>query len=338
MSLIIDTVSTHLPPKRKATPSGWISFNAVCCHHNGDTADRRQRGGVMFTEGVSYHCFNCGFKASWQPGRSLSAKFKKLMKWLNVSDDVINKCALESLRTAEDTVQHTAVQVPVFIDKPLPRGSRPITQWLEQQPVPEALIPVLEYLYSRHFTVDDYQWHWTDEQGFDNRLIIPFYHQSRIVGYTARYIGHRKTAKYISEQQPGYVFNLDHQQDWQREFVLVVEGPLDAIMVDAVAVTSNELSDAQILQINQLHREVVVVPDRNAAGSKLVDQAIELGWTVSMPPWPQGVVDINDAVKALDRLTVLKMIADHRLATALKIQLSARTWFKNIAADNNSNI
>ena len=91
MSLIIDTVTSHLPPKRKATPSGWISFNAVCCHHNGNTMDTRARGGIMITEGVSYHCFNCGFKASWQPGRPLSVKFKKLLRWLNVEDNIITK-------------------------------------------------------------------------------------------------------------------------------------------------------------------------------------------------------------------------------------------------------
>jgi hypothetical protein len=291
----------------------------------------------MFTEGVSYHCFNCGFKASWQPGRSLSAKFKKLMKWLNVSDDLITKCALESLKSAEEQSKVQTIQAPVFIDKALPMGSRPIRSWLEEHTVPENLVPVLEYLYSRHFTVDDFDWHWTDESGFDNRLIVPFYHQSRVVGYTARYIGQRKTAKYISEQQPGYVFNLDRQTQ-DRQFVIVVEGPLDAILLDACAVTSNELSSQQILQINQLQREVIVVPDRNAPGSKMVDQAIELGWSVSMPPWPEGATDINDAVKALDRLTVLKMIAEHRLQSSLKIQLAARTWFKNSSSDAKNTI
>jgi hypothetical protein len=77
MSLIIDTVQTFLPPKRKHTPSGWISFNAVCCD------DKRQRGGIILQgDTVSYHCFNCQFKASWQPGRLLTLKFKKFLNFL----------------------------------------------------------------------------------------------------------------------------------------------------------------------------------------------------------------------------------------------------------------
>ena len=73
MSVVNDTVLTYLPSKRKQTPSGWLSFNATCCHHNGHAADTRGRGGLISNPdgGVSYHCFNCGFKASWQPGRGI---------------------------------------------------------------------------------------------------------------------------------------------------------------------------------------------------------------------------------------------------------------------------
>ena len=58
-SLVFDTLIAHLPAKRKTTPSGWTSFNAPCCPHNGTTQDTRQRGGLITNPsgGVSYHCF-----------------------------------------------------------------------------------------------------------------------------------------------------------------------------------------------------------------------------------------------------------------------------------------
>jgi hypothetical protein len=40
----------------------------------------------------------------------------------------------------------------------------------------------------------------------------------------------------------------------------------------------------------------IVVPDQDEAGMRLVDRAVELGWAVSMPDWPAGVKDVNDAV------------------------------------------
>jgi hypothetical protein len=87
------------PGKRKSTSSGWISFNAPCCVHNGESADRRQRGGIKATDqGWSYHCFNCGFTASFVLGRNLSFKARKLLGWLNVDRNEIERINLESLR------------------------------------------------------------------------------------------------------------------------------------------------------------------------------------------------------------------------------------------------
>ena len=100
MNLVQDAITLYLPSKQKVTPSGWTSFNAPCCHHNGTSADTRQRGGIIKgADGeISYHCFNCGFKTGWQPGRNISYKLRQLLQWLNVPDDVINKLALEVMK------------------------------------------------------------------------------------------------------------------------------------------------------------------------------------------------------------------------------------------------
>jgi len=105
MNIVLDTLQTYLPAKRKQTPSGWMAFNAPCCEHNGTTPDTRQRGGLIANadEGVSFHCFNCGFKTSWRTGRNLSYKMKKFMRWLNMPDDVITKLALQALQNKSDS-------------------------------------------------------------------------------------------------------------------------------------------------------------------------------------------------------------------------------------------
>lgn len=325
MSLIIDTVQSYLPTKRKVTPSGWVSFNAVCCHHNGTSADNRQRGGIMVNEGVSYHCFNCGFKASWQPGRKVSVKLKKLMQWLGVADDTITKCSLEAMRIEEDSsYKGERSLIPTFIDKALPIGTKPLTEWLNHPS--DELVPVLEYLASRNLYVDDYPWHWTDEDGFNNRLIIPFYHEHRLVGYTARKITAGKP-KYISEQQPGYVFNLDRQH-YERKYVIVTEGPIDAICVDGVAVMSAEIGASQHALISQLQREVIVLADRDDSGYRMIEQALEYGWSVAFPEWDNGIKDANDAIRRYGKLYTLYSIISSKESNNLKIQLRARNWFK----------
>jgi plasmid stability protein len=323
MSLITDTIQAYLPGKRKQTPSGWIGFNAPCC------GDKRQRGGLIFNAGdaVSYHCFNCQFKASWQPGRAISQKMNKFMRLLNIPDDVISQLRLEALRLNENSNAEVRSIIPTFEARELPPESELITSLLDH--IPEKLVPVLEYLHSRKLYLEDYPFYWTPKIGFSNRVIIPFLKDNVIVGYTARAIGDVKP-KYISEQQPGYVFNLDRQH-YDRQSVIVCEGPIDAISIDACAVMGAEIKDSQNWLLKQLGKEIILVPDRDHEGPKTIEQAIEFGWSVSMPNWPEGIKDVNDAVCKLGRLATLYLIMQAKESNALKIRLNVKKWFKDIS-------
>ena len=320
MGLIADTLLQYLPGKRKQTPSGWISFNAPCCD------DKRQRGGFIINGGdaVSYHCFNCQFKASWQPGRPVSQKMSKLMRLLNISDATINQLRLEALRLNDHNPTSVQSIIPKFEPRVLPPESELITSLLDH--IPDKLVPVLEYLHSRNLYLEDYPFYWTPKIGFSNRVIIPFLKDNVIVGYTARTIGDVKP-KYISEQQPGYVFNLDRQHN-NREFVICCEGPIDAISIDATALMGAEIKDSQNWLLKQLGKEIILVPDRDHEGPKTVEQALEYGWSVSMPDWPDGIKDVNDAVCKLGRLATLWLIVSAKESNNLKIQLRAKQWFK----------
>jgi hypothetical protein len=327
MSLIADTLTAHLPSKRKVTPSGWISFNAPCCD------DKRQRGGFIINGGdaVSYHCFNCQFKCSWQPGRTISQKMGKFMRMLNMSDDIISQLRLEALRLNESESTTVRSIVPTFELRSLPLDSEPIVNLLNDPP--EKLLPVIEYLLGRNLCLEDYNFYWTPRIGFNNRVILPFYKDGACVGYTARAIGDAKP-KFISEQQPGYVFNLDRQNN-NREFVIVCEGPFDAISIDGCALLGSEIKDSQNWLLKQLGKEIVLVPDRDHEGPKTIEQAIEFGWSVSMPDWPQGVKDVNDALVKLGRLATLHLIVSAKESNSLKIQLRAKKWFKELENEYN---
>jgi DNA primase len=147
------------------------------------------------------------------------------------------------------------------------------------------------------------------------------------VGYTARAVNDAKP-KYLSEQQPGYVFNLDAQNN-NRQFVIVCEGPFDAISINGCALLGAEIKDSQNWLLKQLNKEVVLVPDRDKAGLLTLEQALDYGWSVSMPDWPDGVKDVNDAIIKLGRLATLYKIAHAKEANPLKIQLKAKKWFKD---------
>jgi hypothetical protein len=325
MSIVSDIITAYLPGKRKTTPSGWTSFNAPCCHHNGNTADTRGRGGLI-SEGdtVSYHCFNCGYKASWQPGRNVSKGLRRLLIWLGAPDDVINKLTLDVMRINEGVeVQQRKIDIPTFETVPLPPDAVKITDITEFN---KFSMTVLEYMAARNLNLDDTDYYWSPSLGYRDRLIIPFYFEKRIVGWTARTVTPDKQPKYLTENQPGYVYGLD-EQGHNKVFAIVCEGPVDAIHVDGCALTGSEISDQQALLINRLAKDIYVVPDRDKAGSKLVERAIELGWGVSLPEWDADINDIGDAVAKYGRLYTLYSIASAGETSPLKIRLRAKKWF-----------
>lgn len=325
MSIVTETVLTYMPSKRKTTPSGWISFNAPCCHHNGHTADNRGRGGIIQNdEGISYHCFNCGFKASWQPGRPLSHKLRKLLRWTSAPDDIVNKLALEVMRENEGVeVQQRIAEIPTFNTVPLPEDAIKITDITDFNKFSMA---VLEYMALRGLNVDDTDYYWSPSLGYRDRLIIPFYYEKRVVGWTGRSVNPDKKPKYLTEVQPGFVYGLD-EQGYNKLFAIVCEGQIDAIHIDGCALGGSEISDQQILLLNKLHKDVIVVPDRDKSGSKLVERAIELGWGVSLPEWADDVKDIGDAVQKYGRIYTLHNIVSLAETSPLKIRLRAKKWF-----------
>jgi hypothetical protein len=296
----------------------------VCCHHQGQKHDTRKRGGVLTNPdgGFNYHCFNCNFKAGWTPGKLLSANTKKLFKWLGLAETDIGKLNLVALKIKDDQPVSSSGKIInlALHEIALPDEARPINEWITEGVQDQDLLAVISYLVDeRKVDWNWYNWHWSPTPGFKDRVIIPFYQDRKIVGYTGRKITTGKP-KYLTDSQPGYVFNIDRQVR-ERACVIVVEGQFDAIAIDGVAIMTNEPNDAQVLRINALGREVICVPDRDRPGAKLLDHAVKHNWSVSLPPWGDDIKDVADAVKKYGRLYVLTTILHYRIHGEIKIQL-----------------
>lgn len=317
----------------RSSPNGWASANAVCCHHNGHKPDRRRRGGIITgADGsVSYSCFNCGFRAHYRPGWALSYKVRKLLSWLGIDEGQIRFLVLEAIRLKEFADDQTVKPEREIKFNPgsLPEGSQSFAALAEFYALkdlndcPEKFLDAVNYVSDRQIDMTQYQFYYTDSVEMRNRVIVPFMHENQVVGYTARSFDSRIHPKYIMASQPGYVFNIDQQQrNWRT--VVVCEGIFDAMSIDGVAVMHNEINEMQADQIDELGRDIIVVPDWDTAGRKLVDQAVEYNWAVSFPVWNETCKDINEAVCKYGKLFVLKTILDSAEHSSLKIQLWAK--------------
>ena len=318
---MIDVIS-FLPAKRKQTSSGWLSVNAPCCVHRGESADRRMRGGIKTTPdgSFSWHCFNCGYTASFVLGRTLTFKARRLLEWMNVPQEEIERINLESLKhrsitglLGERQAVVSALQNISFEDRDLPATTQPLNDAAK------------EYLQNRRISLDyPFLYKTMPRPG----VVIPFTYENQVVGHTTRFLDNR-TPRYIQDIQPGYVFGTDLQHsNWTS--VIVLEGVFDALSINGVAVLHAEINDAQVRLIRSLGRDVVVVPDQDEAGMRLVDRAIELGWAVSMPNWPEGVKDVNDAVIRWGKLATLITIMQAKETNRIKIELRKKQLVKRL--------
>jgi DNA primase len=196
-----------------------------------------------------------------------------------------------------------------------------IIEWINTAHLPdigEDIGKVVEYIIGRGMDLEWYNWMWSPAPGYVDRVIIPFYQDGKIVGYTGRKITEGKP-KYLTDAQPGYVFNIDRQKN-DRDYIIVVEGQFDAIGIDGVAIMHNEPNETQCARINALGKQVIVVPDRDKAGLKLIQAALKNNWAVSLPPW-NDVKDVADAVAKYGRIYTLFTILHYRETNEIKIQL-----------------
>ena len=243
---------------------------------------------------------------------------------MGAPDDVINKVALDVMRENEGVeAREKILQLPTFNTVPLPDDAIKITDITDFN---KFSLAILEYMAARNLNIDDTDYYWSPSLGYRDRLIIPFYYEGRVVGWTARSILPDKKPKYLTEVQPGFVYGLDDQRP-NKVFAIVCEGQIDAIHVEGCALGGSEISDQQAMMLNRLNKDIIVVPDRDKAGSKLVERAIELGWSVSMPNWSEDVNDIGDAVARYGRLFAIYSIVSAAESSPLKIRLRKKKWF-----------
>lgn len=337
MTPVVDKFKSLLPARAKTSPSGWTSFNAPCCHHRGHKQDTRKRAGVRFDSGIVYNCFNCKFSTGWQPGSVIGEKMKALLRWMGASEDDIKQLVFESLKTEpSDITQVHHEEHIAFTEKPLPEFSKPISEWVNDPLLPEIadeIGKVIEYLVNRNVDPLNPNFYWSPDPSYADRVIIPFKFQGKVVGHTARKVVDGRP-KYIADQQPHFVFNLDAQADDQK-YILVVEGPFDALAVNGVALLHNEISDQQYRLIHSLGAEVIVIPDQDSAGLVLYDHAILHDWAVASPNWDDDIKDCADAVNRYGKLFVIVDAIKTAEKGAIKLSMAKKRLEQKIQRINN---
>ena len=346
MPPVWDIVNRYLPRCKKAT-KGWLSFHAVCCHHRGhrmDSQGRGWRGGILYDGSqISYHCFNCSFKAYWRPGFVINGSFKKLLEYLGIANDEIKELNYKCwrYRQTNDDFEFIKPEEKLEITTPinLPSDAHSLSVWAEHGLEDPNYINVLEYLASRNIPdINPENFYWSPNNDMKRRLIIPMFWNHDIVGYQSRAIDDSpKIMKYIKKIPSNYIYNNTLLFDFKKTNLFLVEGIFDAIGLNCLSVLGNNISQDQAKYINSFNKDITIVPDLDKSGADLIAHALENDWYVSFPHeiWSVKSIesksvhikDAADAISCFGRLFTIWSIMKYRTNDRLEIQMCTKKYY-----------
>lgn len=320
----------YLPSDRKTSTSGFYICCPMCMSMGENRNDTKHRGGftVKPDGGFIYHCHNCKYATQWE----MSGRVGKNLMFFLTTIGVPSKSVPLGLRLLRpNETLNVKIKEPEkpdvvmsFDEVSLPGGARSFDSWVEEDELNMLFLDAFGYMASRGETVfNGSTYYWTPDSNFgmNQRVIIPFYHHGKLVGYTCRcFTENNKLRKYYSKHQTDYMYNQDLLEG-DDDIILLVEGILDAISIEGVGLLGNSLSQKQINLLKWSNKRIVLVPDRNKAGEKLLNQVLALDWEVSVPSWDGGVDDCAAATNRYGKLYTLETIYSAITSSNLKIKV-----------------
>lgn len=329
--LLIDAINGTLTTRRKSNRSGFSINCPMCVSYGQSRADTKFRCGIKYeySGAVIINCFNCGFSCGWAVGRMLSGKMKHFMSSIGITDLEIKninfsawKLSLKEKRDEPTTKDEEPFKIE-FENKELPPDSLPINVWEQYKCSDSNFLDVKEYLEKRSaHLLDRCNIYWTPstEHGMNRRFILPFTFNNRIVGWSARIIDGVDGSRYFTDAPSHFLFNNESMEK-DRKYIFVVEGLMDAIAIDGVATQGARISKEQAHWLKCSEKQVIVIPDMDKDGKKMIDAALSYNFKVSIPNWDDDINDVDDAVKRYGFPFTVKDIIDNATDNKIKIKI-----------------
>ena len=306
----------------------WYCFSCPSCMRFGEKRpDQKSRGGIRFDgDGIVYNCFNCKMTWGWTAGNHMSRKMKMFLDDMGLSPQQfmeLNALINEYLDTSVEKKEPAKLR----IIRDIPENYKSIKDSLKNGENSKLFCKIFNYINNRN--PDLLEWEdlmWCDDQ---ENFLIPCYEYGRIVGYSLRSLNDMSPSKYIHYTPSGYIYGIDNMQE-DRKYNILTEGELDALAIKGSALLSNAFTKDKLKRVLEAkgNSEIIILPDRDNAGKKIVEQVIteNLPFSVSFPNWGDGVKDAFDAVKKYGRLYTIYMIIKNKETDKMKIKMKLGKW------------
>lgn len=342
-------ITDALTGKRRTSNTNFININCPMCISRGETADRKQRCGVKRDDqGIGVYCFNCGFKTRFVLGQTLSKSMRKFLEGVGVSSTEVKRINYRALQLGKMVMGNSeAAKIipmmfkPSFTPKSLPVGAKSLATLAAENCADPDFAAAASYIFKRGDAIAlATEFFWSPSRDYDmhRRIILPFEYAGEVVGYTARLIDPATPSKgrYHSEVPSNFIFN-NRLLSSQSKYVILVEGPFDALACNGISTLGAKVSDEQAHWINSSGKTVIVLPDRDKRGQQMIDLAVHHGWHVAFPKlkdgsgrsswWDNDVKDAADAAQRYGKLYTIRSIIESATSNKMQIAIQQKLLF-----------
>jgi 5S rRNA maturation endonuclease (ribonuclease M5) len=274
---------------------------------------------------IGFNCFNCSIKARYDlnDGR-ISKTLRKILHDFGIVDSEINQVVGSSFFNKSANDENVSIaeikKVNTFTPEvELPANSRRLL---------ETDTKFVEYLDRRKIVIEHYPFYISTHPRYNNRLIIPFYRQGKIIFWQARTIEDIQP-RYLNCEVPraAVIFNYDrlfHNADLP---LFVVEGVFDAIHLNGIALAGSGLTEAKIEILKKTRRDLIFVIDQDANGKKLAEKIIDLEMgSITFAP---NKLDVNQSIIQNGKLWTLHELLKNKTTDKRQLQLKLNFMTKN---------
>lgn len=320
---IEDVIRSNVPLVHGSSAKGWHSVYCEVCGDGSRT--KGPRGGWLFTDDACfYNCFNCGIEGNFDPNREipLSKDMWKIFTSFGIEPKEFMAIAESKKSDDKKKVKRRRAKIPHIEE--IPDYFKKLTEFSDTNERAEAARSFLWDSYRMKDT--DYPFYLSTGKTLSNdkyerylartmksRIIIPAFHREKMIYWQARIFMGESNKKYISasvEHSNNVLFGMDNLYSNIEYPLFVTEGFFDSWHLNGVAVMTNKIKNGRLEILERSPRKKIVVPDLNKDGMNLAEQAIEMGWGLSLPKiLPE--IDVCNAILRYGKLYTLKTIVDN---------------------------
>lgn len=312
-----EVIRTHIRLNPRANSRGFFSVLCKVCNDHGKKGDR---AGFKFDgQAVGYNCFNCGHSASFDPYKheTMPRDMETVLDAFGVAtvdwEPVLYTALVEGRNEERKArIEEFKSIEPAALDLPddfYRLTDDPNDEWAQYS---------IEYLASRGVEWNTYPFYCVrkskhpDNKRWYGRMIIPVFKENKLVFWQGRDLTDTMIKKYLSPNvaKESVLSGYDQIARYSEDPLYITEGWFDSYHLKGVAIFGNKMTPEQIKWINQSHRQKVVIPDRFGDGHLLANQALDLGWSVSLPDIG-SCKDVNDAILKYGQLYTQMTISEN---------------------------